>query len=102
MSFEQIIAREGLTIFTAVLAFFMGIVTALAFFSAFMADINTYIDKLDSANKVLNKINEKISKYRDMISSEPNETVKFALSVKVDVLSELYEELESILNFKEN
>ncbi len=98
MSFEQIILREGPTIFIAILAFFMGIVITLAFFSAFMVDINTFIDKIDLANKILDKINEKISKYKNMILSESNEAVRFILAIRVDTLSELYEELETLLN----
>ena len=94
MSFEHIIVREGPIIFVAVLAFFMGIIVALAFFSAFMVDVNTYIDELKSANKVLDRISEKVSKYKDMILVEPNESVRFVLTIKVDVLSELYEELK--------
>jgi len=102
MNLELFISREGLIILVALIAFFMGIVIALAFFSAFMVDINVYLDELDSANKVLDKISEKISKYRDMILAEPNESVKFVLAIKVDVLSELYEELETLINHREN
>jgi hypothetical protein len=102
MNFEHLLSREGPIIFVAMLAFFMGIIVALAFFSAFMADINIYLDELNSVNKVLNKIDEKISKYRDMILVEPNESVRFVLAIKVDVLSELYEELKTLINPEEN
>jgi hypothetical protein len=101
MNFEHLLSREGPIILVALVAFFMGIVIALAFFSAFMADINAYLDELDSANKILDKISEKISKYRDMILVEPNESVRFVLAIKVDVLSELYKELETLLNPEE-
>jgi hypothetical protein len=101
MNLEHLLSREGPIIFVALIAFFMGITIALAFFSAFMVDINVYLNELDSANKILDKISEKISKYRDMILAEPNESVKFVLAIKVDVLSELYKELETLLNPEE-
>jgi len=102
MNFEHLLSREGPIILVSAVAFFMGIIIALAFFSAFMVDINASLNKLDSANKILDKVSEKISKYRDMILVEPNEVVKFVLAVKVDVLSELYEELGSLVNSREN
>jgi hypothetical protein len=81
-------------ILAVAIAFFMGIILALAVLSALVVDVDVEKEQPDLSTEILNYIRQRITRYGQAIASETNEMARFIMIMKQDALADLYQDLE--------